>query len=91
MQYILLRHISQEEKQFEHSLALHKNIFHTTIESFLKELRTKNKLLIILAMHHDQIVGYKIGYGRKQDHFYSWLGGVDKVKLQSVGVFFIPH
>lgn len=25
----------------------------------------------------EQLVGYKIGYLRKENHFYSWLGGVD--------------
>lgn len=78
MQYIVLTHLPQEEKQLENLITLHKELFHTTAESFLKGIKEKNKLLILLALHHNQIIGYKIGYERKQHHFYSWLGGVHK-------------
>lgn len=78
MHYIVLEHIPQEKRQLESLIELHEETFHTTTSAFLEELKEKNKLLIILTFHHDQIVGYKIGYERKQHHFYSWIGGVHK-------------
>ncbi|MBC8155804.1 MAG: GNAT family N-acetyltransferase [Bacteroidetes bacterium] len=33
--------------------------------------------LMNLALIGDRVIGYKAGYERKPDHFYSWLGCVD--------------
>jgi len=40
-------------------------------------MKSKLKLLIVIAMNNNRIVGYKMGYEIDSDKFYSWLGGVD--------------
>lgn len=39
MQYIVLKHLPQEEKQLENLITLHKELFHTTAESILKGIK----------------------------------------------------
>lgn len=46
-------------------------------ESALKSrLELQPKPLVLLAWHAHQLAAYKIGYERKQGHYYSWIGGV---------------
>lgn len=46
-------------------------------EAHYQELLGSNARLILVAKHHEEIVGCKIGYDRFGDgSFYSWLGGV---------------
>ncbi|WP_245890057.1 GNAT family N-acetyltransferase [Rummeliibacillus pycnus] len=60
------------------------NIFglHTKIfgedEKLKSILTSKPKLLTIVALDGDNVIGYKLGYELNQDIFYSWLGGVAK-------------
>lgn len=55
--------------------SLHKNIFGSTFSE--ERLKQKNKMLALIAMKDDQVVGYKIGYEESEKYFYSWIGGVD--------------
>ncbi|MGI2727349.1 MULTISPECIES: GNAT family N-acetyltransferase [Bacillus cereus group] len=49
-------------------------------------MQNKPKLLINLAMHNQQVVGYKIGYELNNEMFYSWLSGVaDQYRNQRIG------
>jgi ribosomal protein S18 acetylase RimI-like enzyme len=59
-------------------VALHDAIFgvSTSPASFRDRLVGKHGLLVVLARRAGEIVGYKIGYARSQEEFYSWLGGV---------------
>jgi len=60
-------------------LALHQRVFSgQTSENLLQEFEeVRNRsLLTLLAFEGDEVVGYKMGYRRKDGHFYSWLGCV---------------
>jgi ribosomal protein S18 acetylase RimI-like enzyme len=57
-------------------VAIHKLIFETT-EDLKTKMGTKPKLLILIAMDNNKVIGYKIGYEQDSQTFYSWLGGVD--------------
>jgi ribosomal protein S18 acetylase RimI-like enzyme len=58
--------------------ALHKSVFSSAISEpdFRERLHRKKTLLCILALSEGKPVGYKIGYERNTDEFFSWLGGV---------------
>ncbi|HEU5140822.1 MAG TPA: GNAT family N-acetyltransferase [Bacillales bacterium] len=56
---------------------LYRTIFQTE-EDLTKDLETKRNLVTFAALANDQVVGFKMGYDRKEGHFYSWLGGVEK-------------
>lgn len=56
---------------------LHQSIF-GSVEGLVKQMLTKQKLLVQVAMDDAKVIGYKIGYEQKDDSFYSWLGGVDE-------------
>lgn len=45
-------------------------------EKLEQELKTKNRLLAIVAVQGDQLVGFKVGYEMTATLFYSWIGGV---------------
>jgi predicted GNAT superfamily acetyltransferase len=46
-------------------------------ETVLKErLSWQRDPLVLLAWQDEKLVGYKIGYLRKERHYYSWIGGV---------------
>ena len=55
---------------------LHKEIFGTP-DDLINKMRSKTKLLVIVAMDGKRVIGYKIGYELDNRTFYSWLGGVD--------------
>jgi ribosomal protein S18 acetylase RimI-like enzyme len=60
-------------------IQLHQRVFAgQTPEELLQEFEeVKNRnLLTVLAIDHQAIVGYKMGYQRKPGHFSSWLGCV---------------
>jgi len=40
------------------------------------ELSRKHHPTLFVATSKDKVVGYKLGYERKPNHYYSWLGGV---------------
>ncbi|MFC5713052.1 GNAT family N-acetyltransferase [Thalassorhabdus alkalitolerans] len=66
-----------EEKVLVGIVDLHKNIFGTS-DDLITKMRSKQKLLVIIAMDGTKVIGYKIGYELDKNKFYSWLGGVDK-------------
>lgn len=51
-------------------------IFGGDVRQFEQELKAKRRLITFTAEEDRQIVGFKIGYDRKLNHFYSWIGGV---------------
>lgn len=57
---------------------LHALVFANAVtEAELQErLSWQRDPLVQLAWHGEQLVGYKIGYLRKERHYYSWIGGV---------------
>ena len=55
---------------------LHKTIFHTA-DNLVSKMESKPQLLVITAMVDQKVIGYKIGYEKEENIFYSWLGGVD--------------
>lgn len=58
-------------------LRLHERVFgEGQSERVRTEAAGKQRLLTIVAMSDGQVVGYKIGYERKPEHFCSWIGAV---------------
>ncbi|WP_229201729.1 GNAT family N-acetyltransferase [Arsenicibacter rosenii] len=61
-------------------LDLHLTVFPNQLrEEVLAEMRyyQNRRLTVWLARCHDRVIGYKMGYERKEGHFYSWLGCVE--------------
>ena len=61
-------------------LDLHLTVFPDQMrEEVLAEMRyyQNRRLTVWLARADNRVVGYKMGYERKEGHFYSWLGCVD--------------
>ncbi|UZR93848.1 GNAT family N-acetyltransferase [Chondrinema litorale] len=44
-------------------------------DEYVKRLHTK-KHLILIAKQNDKIIGFKVGYAKNENTFYSWMGGV---------------
>lgn len=42
-----------------------------------QELRAHSVFHVAVAIHEQQVVGFKVGYQDRMSRFYSWLGGVD--------------
>ncbi|MGG2065982.1 GNAT family N-acetyltransferase [Bacillus sp. S14(2024)] len=57
-------------------MTLYEEIFQVSNTNLLREINEKKHLLLILAFDHETVIGFKIGYERKEKHFYSWIGGV---------------
>lgn len=58
-------------------LRLHELVFGAgEADRMLREARNRHRLLTLVALAGQQVVGYKIGYERKPGHFYSWVGAV---------------
>jgi predicted GNAT superfamily acetyltransferase len=54
-------------------------------EELIQEMKEAPRLLTIIAYQNQQMVGYKMGYRRKEGHFYSWLGCVsDEFRGQGI-------
>jgi ribosomal protein S18 acetylase RimI-like enzyme len=49
----------------------------TDREKFIRKLQENKNLLVLVCCIDDQIVGFKAGFEKTADTFYSWLGGVD--------------
>lgn len=55
-------------------------------DSYGEELQDKSDLLFVIARAKGKVIGYKVGYRRKQGQFFSWFGGVsDAFRGRSVG------
>ena len=54
-------------------------------EKFNQRMSDSKRLLTILALYQNEIVGFKIGYETVQKTFYSWIGGVD-VRFRKHGI-----
>ncbi|AEI46465.1 GNAT family N-acetyltransferase [Runella slithyformis] len=58
-------------------LTLHFQVFDGQERADLvREINEAPHLLTLIAYENDAAVGYKMGYRRKERHFYSWLGCV---------------
>ncbi|WP_067934243.1 GNAT family N-acetyltransferase [Alicyclobacillus kakegawensis] len=56
---------------------LHDSIFtEQDSDTISMELQRKSRFLILFAVNHGEVVGYKVGYEDRTERFYSWLGGV---------------
>lgn len=53
-----------------------KNFGRTDADGLIEEINRKFEVTILVAQLGDAVVGYKIGYERKPQHYYSWIGGV---------------
>lgn len=58
-------------------LQLHESLFGET-SNLVQKMKSKPKLLILVALDENRVAGYKIGYELDSDKFYSWLGGVSE-------------
>ncbi|WP_411345281.1 GNAT family N-acetyltransferase [Paenibacillus sp. WLX1005] len=79
-------HAMPETDMLQHIATLHESIFAAREDDGLIQkihnnvtIPDINKLLTIVALDEDKVIGYKIGYPLMEDQntFYSWLGGVD--------------
>ncbi|WP_261130014.1 GNAT family N-acetyltransferase [Bacillus sp. Marseille-Q3570] len=64
-----------DEKTLDQLCALHNLVFSST-NGFYDELQSKHRPCILAVYDKETAIGYKIGYERKTNHFYSWLGGI---------------
>ncbi|NBB20752.1 GNAT family N-acetyltransferase [Runella sp. CRIBMP] len=65
------------EAVLEAVLTLHFQVFEGQERSqLIQEINETPHLLTLIAYENDDVVGYKMGYRRKEGHFYSWLGCV---------------
>ena len=65
------------EAILEAVLTLHFQVFSGQPRAELtQEISEASSLLTIAAFENNVMIGYKMGYRRKEDHFYSWLGCV---------------
>lgn len=46
----------------------------------LEKLENKKRLICLLAIEDEEIIGFKLGYTHQDGVFYSWLGGVHEKK-----------
>ena len=63
---------------------IHKEIFGGP-DYWLEKLKSKQKVLINVALKDSEVIGFKIGYALDETTFYSWLGGVSS-HYRSYGV-----
>lgn len=69
----------QDEDVFvalESVVPIAEQIFQTRLPHLIERARTKRRALLNLALDSEQVVGFKLGYERSEEVFYSWLGGV---------------
>lgn len=77
MEYRAFTSFAVESHWYRSMCTLHSAIFTTQHpDSIEDELAARSKSLILIALDHDEVVGYKIGYQDLKTRFYSWLGGV---------------
>ncbi|MBN6206585.1 GNAT family N-acetyltransferase [Ralstonia pickettii] len=76
LEYVTFQGIPEGEK-LTGMVKLHKSIFGESYD-LIKRMQEKQALYVDLALEHQQVVGYKMGYALNREQFYSWLGGVDK-------------
>ncbi|HET7658094.1 MAG TPA: GNAT family N-acetyltransferase [Bacillales bacterium] len=62
--------------EMKNILNTYEQIFKSDSGGFVEEMKEKRGLVTFAAMEDQKMVGFKMGYDRKKDHFYSWIGGV---------------
>lgn len=75
--YVIFQDMPDNER-LTSLLALHLRIFGRE-DDLVRRMAEKRKLLFVLALRNDEVIGYKIGYELNREQFYSWLGGVNPV------------
>jgi len=73
MEYKQYGHVPEREI-LEGILFIHQQIFQDG--TLPEKAEAKEKVLFLVAMDGEQVVGYKIGYETSADQFYSWYGAV---------------
>ncbi|WP_250433758.1 GNAT family N-acetyltransferase [Hanstruepera flava] len=68
-------------------LDLYKDLFIDADCDFFKErIQTQTHVFSVLAFSNDELIGFKIGYPKNMETFYSWIGGVkQKYRNQGIG------
>lgn len=70
-----------EDKVPENTLSdianLYQFIFETDeLSKFHNRIKNAKRLLFVLAYQHNRLIGFKIGYQKNNEIFYSWLGAI---------------
>lgn len=77
MEYVAYTELQVGQSWLGSMCRLHDLVFGTQDSEIIKdELSLQRQYLILVAVHAEQVVGYKIGYQERTARFYSWLGGV---------------
>ncbi len=74
IEYVTFQGIPKEDSLAE-MLKLHTNIFGES-SNLINRMQEKQALYVDLALEHQRVVGFKMGYSLNNEQFYSWLGGV---------------
>jgi ribosomal protein S18 acetylase RimI-like enzyme len=79
MEYKAFESLDTEAAWYISMCALHDLIFPSQSSDSIKvELTVRPQFLILVALEHERVVGYKIGYQDRNNRFYSWFGGVNR-------------
>lgn len=75
-----------DQKISSEQIQLISNLLQKVFGSFRSEkISQKSNLLLITAWIENQMVGFKLGYARSPEIFYSWLGAVDPL-FEDLGI-----
>ncbi|PNQ74701.1 GNAT family N-acetyltransferase [Hanstruepera neustonica] len=67
-------------------LCLYQDIFSDADSKFfIERIQQELNVFSVLAFNNGKLIGFKIGYPKNQEIFYSWIGGV-KTQYRSQGV-----
>ncbi|WP_223032235.1 GNAT family N-acetyltransferase [Hanstruepera marina] len=67
-------------------LNLYQDIFNDADSKFFVErIQHESNIFSVLAYSNNELVGFKIGYRKNKERFYSWIGGVKKA-YRNLGV-----
>ncbi len=85
MQFYTFRNTLSEEHKAA-IMALYQLIFNVENNyKFLQRIENEQDILFLLAYENQELAGFKIGYRKEEELFYSWLGAVHhKYRQQGV-------
>lgn len=78
MQFYTFQNTINEEHKLA-IMALYQLVFNAkNMNKFLQRIENEQDVLFLLAYKNGELAGFKIGYRKDKDVFYSWLGAVNQ-------------